>query len=43
MRHEYADVALPVILLRTRRERPSSHRATEKGDEFTPPHRSLRG
>jgi len=34
---------IPVILLRTRRERPSSHRATEKGDEFTPPHRSLRG
>jgi hypothetical protein len=29
MRHEYADAALPVSLLRTRRERPSSHRATE--------------
>jgi hypothetical protein len=25
-------------LLRTRRERPSEHRAAEKSDEFAPPH-----
>jgi len=43
MRHEYADVALPVILLRTRRFLLTDTATTEKGDEFTPPHRSLRG
>src|SRR5262249_15039759 len=37
--HERADAPHPVRLLRTRREGPSSRRATDKCDEFASPHR----
>ena len=35
IRHQHADASQPVALLRARRERPSSSRATEQRDDLT--------
>ena len=36
--HEHADAPHPLGLLRARRERPRSRRATENTEKFPPPH-----